>query len=164
MKAKIQINNTTRAAIDEKLVQKAAKEVIAGEKDAVAPAESVDVSVAFVGPARIRQLNKTYRKHDTVTDVLSFGEDESCGDECDCDCGCDCQKSSSPLYLGELVICLSQVKKDAKESKVSVDYELAWVVVHGVLHLLGYDHEVSPAEAQKMRQKEESYLSKFATP
>jgi probable rRNA maturation factor len=63
--------------------------------------------------------------------------------------------------LGELVICLSQVKKDAKESKVGLDYELAWVVVHGVLHLLGYDHETSPAQELKMRQKEELYLSKL---
>ena len=54
-----------------------------------------------------------------------------------------------------------QVKDDAKESGVDVERELAWVVVHGILHLFGYDHEISDAEALKMREKEEFYLSKL---
>jgi len=153
MKTAVTVNNTTKAAIDENLVKKAVKAVIAGEGDIVGPAAGAEVSIALISPARIRQLNKMYRKHDTVTDVLSFGEEDDCG----CDCGC----SDGVVFLGELAICLQQVKKDAKEARVSLEWELAWVVVHGVLHLFGYDHETGPDQAREMREKEEFYLSKL---
>ncbi|MCX6758584.1 MAG: rRNA maturation RNase YbeY, partial [Candidatus Nealsonbacteria bacterium] len=63
--------------------------------------------------------------------------------------------------LGEMVIDINQVKKNSKAAKKKIKKELAWVVIHGALHLLGYDHEKGEAAALKMRQKEEAYLSKL---
>jgi len=63
-------------------------------------------------------------------------------------------KPAVSLYLGEIIICWTQVKTDARQLSVSVEYELAWVVVHGILHLLGYHHENNVLEAHKMRTQE----------
>lgn len=163
MNIRISVNNTTKAAANESLVKKTAKIVIDGEEKLIGPATRAELSVAFVTPRRIRELNKTYRRHDTVTDVLSFAENEDCGCDCDCDCdcGCDGEHVAGPIYLGELVVCLAQVKLDARESKVSAERELAWVIIHGILHLLGYDHETCQENALQMRAKEEIYLSKL---
>lgn len=79
------------------------------------------ISIAAVGNKEIRALNKKYRRKDKVTDVLSFAYDDE--------------------ELGDIVICIPQVKRQAKNIGRAVRDELALMVVHGVLHLLGYDHE-----------------------
>ena len=61
-------------------------------------------------------------------------------------------------FLGEIIICPAQVAKDAKELQKTLNQELSWVVVHGALHLLGYDHEHGGKDALTMRKKEEFYL------
>lgn len=139
MNTRVSINNATKASFNERLVKKTAKVVLDGEEKLVGPATRAELSVAFVAPSRIRELNKKYRRQDAVTDVLSFAENGGC----DCDCVGFGEYAAAPVYLGELAVCLAQVKLDARESKVSTDRELAWVVVHGILHLLGYDHETS---------------------
>jgi probable rRNA maturation factor len=150
MKINVEINSLVKTAADNKLIKKAAAEVVAGELGCASGSGEVEVSIALVGSAKIRAINKKYRQKDQVTDVLSFAE---------ADVGAD--KGEHPRMLGELVICLKQVKDDAKEAKVSFKYELAWVVIHGVLHLLGYDHEKGEIGAVKMKQKEQFYLSKL---
>jgi len=164
MNIEVSINNLTRAAVNEKMVRKIIRIVVDGEEILIGSASCVKFSVAFISPVRIRQLNKMYRKHDAVTDVLSFAENESCGDECECGCGGGEGKgkpAAGSVYLGELAVCLAQVRLDARKSKVAVDYELAWVIVHGTLHLLGYEHEACEADALQMRAKEQFYLSKL---
>lgn len=115
--------------------------------------DRAEVSIAFVGPARIRELNKTYRGIDRETDVLSFAESGE---------GKLYNNADKSGYIGEIVICMQVVKRDAKDLGVSVKQELAWVIVHGMLHLFGYDHESGKDEAAAMRQKEEYYLLKSA--
>ncbi len=78
----------------------------------------------------MRELNKKYRKKNKITDVLSFAGEAD--------------------FLGDVVICAQQVQKQAKEHKLDASEELAYLVLHGLLHLLGYDHEASAAEAKKM--------------
>ena len=67
------------------------------------------------------------------------------------------------LGLGEIVVCLREVKKNAKRYNSTFEKELARVLIHGILHLLGYNHEKNTIEAKKMKEKEESYsnLIKF---
>jgi len=89
------------------------------------------VSVAFVSPKKIRSLNKQYRAKDAVTDVLSFEMEPASG------------------QMGELIICYNQAKKQAKEQKHSLKDEVAFLIVHGLLHLYGMDHE-KEAQAKKM--------------
>ena len=91
------------------------------------------VSVALVSDARIRALNRTYRRKDYATDVLSFGEPEALSFQ------------PSPLspepFLGEIVIARGVAKRQAREAGHSEQTELRTLALHGLLHLLGYDHE-----------------------
>jgi len=148
MKTNIEINSLVKAAVNGELIKRAAGTVIEGETDILSDGCDIEVSVIIVGPKKIQEINKKYRKKNQVTDVLSFAEGNAMG-----------RGEGLPRILGELAICLKQVRDDAKESGKSVEYELAWVVVHGMLHLLGYDHETSKKDAIIMRQKEQFYLS-----
>ena len=104
------------------------------------------LSLLFVGPKKMRQLNKKYRKKDKATNVLAFpfdgAQDEPGGKEA----------------LGEIVLCPFVIRKDALEYKISFKRAVSWMFVHGLLHLLGYNHKTSNDE-KKMTQKEQQYLS-----
>lgn len=109
-------------------------------------------SLAFVDDKTIKKLNKIYRGKNKVTDVLSFEEDFNNFVDL----------SSDRKYLGEIVICVPQTKKQAKEVKCSLSNEVARLVVHGLAHLSGYDHEnVSEREANRMFQLEKRILIKL---
>jgi len=143
----VEINNLTTNPVDEDFFKKVAKKVLEGEKK-----NGVDISIALVGQGRIRELNKKYRSKNRVTDVLSFPDSKALLDKF----------KVGPLQkvqgLGEVVICLREIKKNAKKYNSTFEKELARVLIHGILHLLGYDHEKGEAEAKKMREKEENYL------
>lgn len=97
-------------------------------------------AVSVVGDRKIRSLNRQYRDRDAVTDVLSFGYDEGEGEY-------DVNEDGELVrQLGDLVICLPQVKRQAKRIGRTVRAEFALMVVHGTLHLLGYDHETMTQE------------------
>jgi probable rRNA maturation factor len=96
--------------------------------------KSALVTISLVGDAEIRKLNRRYRGKDCVTDVLSFGYDGA---------------AKGDMSLGDVVICLPQVKRQAKRAGKLVREEFALMVVHGMLHLLGYDH-VTLAEERAM--------------
>lgn len=102
------------------------------------------VSVILVSDKKIRELNRRYRKKDKVTDVLSFGDWES------------------PAFLGEIVISLSQIKHQAKEYDVKIKQELARILIHGILHLVGLDHEKSRTEERRMFKKQDDLVKKYA--
>ena len=96
------------------------------------------LSLLFVGPKKMRQLNKKYRKKDKATNVLAFpGGKEA---------------------LGEIVLCPFVIRKDALEYKISFQRAVSGMFVHGLLHLLGYDHTTAKDE-RIMTQKEQRYLS-----
>jgi len=130
----IEINNLTTVQVDEEFLKRVAKKVLEGENK-----EKADLSIALVGQGRMRTLNKKYLGKNRVTDVLAFPAKE--------------------LGLGETVICLREVKKNAKRFGERFEKELARVFIHGILHLLGYDHERNKAAARKMEEKQEYYLS-----
>jgi probable rRNA maturation factor len=152
----IEINNLTTNQIDEEFLSKVAKIVLKGEHpplgevgdetkvssspfaNARVPEES-ELSIALVGQGRMRELNKKFFKKNRVTDVLAFPNKE--------------------IGLGEIVICLREVKKNAKRYNLTFEKELSKVLIHGILHLLGYDHEKNEFKAKKMEEKENYYLS-----
>jgi len=131
------INNLTKDRIDRKLFGKVAKIVLKGENIRTGEV----LSVIFVTEEKIQELNKKYRKKNKPTDVLSFVGDED---------------------LGEIVICLKQVKKNSIEFKSNFKKESSFILIHGILHLLGYDHEGTKKEAEKMQNREAYYLSKLS--
>ncbi|HHY42633.1 MAG TPA: rRNA maturation RNase YbeY [Thermoanaerobacterales bacterium] len=112
--------------------------------------ENVEVSIALVDDSYIQKLNHQYRHLDAPTDVLSFAMRETIEEE-----------KSFDFYeeelLGDIVISLERAEMQAAEYGHSFEREVGFLVVHGILHLLGYDHELDE-ERTVMRQKEEDIL------
>jgi len=149
MEINIQTNNISRTTINEKFVKKIAGIVIANETRNSFDDQEIEVSIAFVSPEKIKELNKRYRGVGRATDVLSFAGDNIAE-----------EKSGYPLILGEIIICPREVRKNAKEFKTSFRKELAWAIIHGIMHLFGHNHKTR-RDAAKMRQREVLYLSKL---
>lgn len=131
------LKNFTKYRPDKKKFSTVAKKILKGENR-----ETETLSLAFVEESEMQKLNKQYRGKDKPTDVLSFALNEE-------------------NILGEIVICPKVVERNAMEYGVSKESEMIKVFAHGVLHLLGYDHEGPEEEALKMEEKEKFYLSKI---
>lgn len=105
------------------------------------------VEITVVGDKMIRELNRRYRGKDRVTDVLSFAWQEP-----DRRRGGDGKIKSN--LLGELYLCYPQIVRQAKEFNVSSSEEFVRMLVHGLLHSVGYDHVVKPAAARMFKLQE----------
>lgn len=147
----IEINNLTTYPIDEDFLKKIVKEVLEGEKIK----KEIELSLALIGPGRMRKINKRYRGKNRTTDVLAFPESKILLEKF------KIGPAKKIQGLGEIVICQREVKKNAKRFSSTFEKELARVLIHGILHLLGYDHEKNEQEAKKMKQREEYYLSQI---
>jgi probable rRNA maturation factor len=154
----VEVVNQTRTEVDEAAVAALCAAVlaaegadVASEADATQGAEGVvgaeaaaggagiELGVRFVGERRMRSLNRDYRGLDQVTDVLSFPLEES--GEWD-----DATAGAPPRLLGDIVICLRVAARQARGDGEPLAHELATLLIHGVLHLLGYDHETDDGE------------------
>ena len=135
----IEVNNLTNFSVDKKFFTGVAKKVLKGENRGME-----NISIAFVSTAEMQRLNKQYRKKDAPTDVLSFEKVSDFKEEC-----------------AEIVICPHVVRENAKESLLTLKKELANVLIHGILHVLGYDHEISKTEEERMFKKQEFYMMKI---
>jgi probable rRNA maturation factor len=109
-----------------------------------------EIGVSVVGPTESRKLNARFRGRDKPTNVLSFPVPElphaAEGDE--------------PRPLGDLVICPQVLRAEAREQKKSLRAHWAHLVVHGSLHLIGYDHE-QEADANRMERREIAVLRRL---
>ena len=105
---------------------------------------SAELGILFVGDQRMRGLNRRYRGKDRTTDVLAFPMR-------------GVPHSSSHL-LGDVVIAVPTAARQAKQGQRSLDEELTVLLVHGILHLCGYDHERSETEARRMYRRERMIL------
>lgn len=114
---------------------------------------SAEISVTFVDNEEIHNLNKQYRNIDRETDVLSFPLGEN-GEY-------DINHDTGAKMLGDVVISLPKAVEQAEMYGHSLQREIAFLTVHSVLHLLGYDHEGGGIEAVHMREKEESVLTQL---
>lgn len=114
--------------------------------------EEGEVSVTFVTDEEIQEINRTYRDKDQPTDVLSFPMYEA--DEVEIEVA----DEEEPLLLGDIIISIPRAKAQAEEYGHSFDRELGFLLVHGFLHLIGYDHDHEEAE-QAMFAKQEEILS-----
>lgn len=120
-------------------------------KDAAIHAES-ELSVVLVSNEQIKQLNHDYRHHNEPTDVLSFPLLEQADMKA--------YDGSHPIALGDIVISIEQAEMQAKEYNHSLQRELAFLAVHGFLHLLGYTHDTE-ANERVMFAKQEAILKEF---
>ena len=110
-----------------------------------------ELSIELIGDRRMRRLNHVYRKKDRTTDVLAFAMQESFTPHA---------SSLTPVMLGDVVISVPTAFRQAREAGLSLDDELAALLVHGVLHLCGYDHERSEKDAVRMHRREQTILKK----
>jgi probable rRNA maturation factor len=144
------IEEKFRGAVDGGLVKKIARQVFKAEE--VNP--PYEVSLVFTDSETVQRLNRDYRGVDEPTDVLAFymlPQKEA-----------DSSFALPPdgvTRLGEVIISYPQAVAQAKDQGHSPEREMALLVIHGILHLLGYDHE-EPGEESKMRERERELLEK----
>ncbi|MBN2185914.1 MAG: rRNA maturation RNase YbeY [Dehalococcoidia bacterium] len=144
----ISVEEKFRGLVDEAWVRKIAQQVLKAE----GMASPYEVSLVFTDSETGQKLNRDYRDVDEPTDVLAF-------------CMLSQKEGDSSFALppdgitrlGEVVISCPQAVEQAKEQGHSVDKELTLLIIHGILHLLGYDHE-EPEEEVKMRAREKELL------
>lgn len=98
------------------------------------------LSLVAVTKAEMERLNRQYRRENRATDVLSFAGEE-------------------PGYLGEVILCREQARQNAREYAWPLQKELTRLVIHGLLHLLGYEHEQGGRKEREMIKLQEKYLS-----
>ena len=141
----ILIVNKSELRIPRKFIQGWIEEVYRElKKRKILSAQQVqrDLTLVFLKKTPARKINAEFRGKDYATDVLSFD-------------------SLDPSSLGELVLCSQVLKKQAKEHDLSFQHELGYMLLHGVLHLLGYDHERSAKEAKEMFAIQDAIFAKL---
>lgn len=118
--------------------------------------DSAEINVTLVNDDMIKEMNKKFRNIDSSTDVLSFPLGENGEYDIDEDNGCK--------LLGDIVISMERAMEQAELYGHSLQREVAYLTVHSMLHLLGYDHEAGGLEAVRMREKEEAVLIQLGLP
>ena len=109
--------------------------------------KNLGISLNLVGAKKIREQNKKYLGKDKLTDVLSFPLSEISPED------------GGLVLIGDIFICPSFAKRRAKRENVNIKSNMAWLTVHGTLHLLGYDHEKSEKNRQEMEKLENKILT-----
>ncbi len=128
------IINESKHTVPRKFIQEWMDQVVAElKKRKVINAEKArrELTLVFLDKKPAQKINKEFRGKDYATDVLSFD-------------------SMDPGSFGELVMCPEVLKKQAKEHKLTFQKELGYMLLHGTLHLLGYDHETNEKDAKEM--------------
>jgi len=129
-KTEIEINNLTSNEVDKIFLKKVAEKTLSLIKFCIP-----EISIVLAGDAKMKVLNRKHKKSDRVTDVLSFD-------------------------YGEIVICLPQAQRQAKELKHSLKKELGILLIHGILHLAGYN-DIAKKDYLKMTKKQEELWQKI---
>ena len=129
------VNLQRKVSIDAKSFQP----FVADALTTLSEAEGRTLSVAFVSDRRMTELNRFFRGKDSTTDVLSFPSEP---DEFELN-------SEDSHSLGDIVISAEQAERQARESRLSLDLEIKQLILHGLLHLCGYDHETDNGQMNK---------------
>ncbi|MBQ8893562.1 MAG: rRNA maturation RNase YbeY [Clostridia bacterium] len=138
---------TMEEAAHEELIQKAVEAALVYEEFP----RDAEVEVLFASLEEIREINREQRGIDRPTDVLSFPmEEEPFEAEPD--------PATGAVFLGSMVLCPDKAKAQAEEYGHSLEREIAFLTVHSILHLLGYDHELGEEEEKEMFRRQEDVL------
>ncbi len=151
MRLVIRVDKDFQGRIDKRWLRRLVKESIATH----GVDTEVELSLLITDDATVRKLNKKYRGKDKTTDVLSFALEADKRD--DVTAGF-VMPPGEMVHLGEVIVSYPKAAEQAAERRRAVEDELALLVVHGVLHLLGYDHD-KPAREREMRSLEQRVLS-----
>jgi probable rRNA maturation factor len=137
-----------RITFDQARLERSARAILADVGEA-----SAELGILFVSDQRMRGLNRRYRGADRTTDVLAFAMREASGPQA---------LRLMPDMLGDVVISVPTAWRQAVEAGWSLNEELTCLLVHGILHLCGYDHERSDKEARRMHRRERMILRSIA--
>lgn len=147
----VRIDGRTGKGLDERWVRRVVEAGLASE----GVKSGAEVSVLITGDSMVRELNRRYLATDDTTDVLAFPMEE------------DVEDAPFPSMmdgvrqLGEVIISYPQARRQAKERGHSAKDEVAVLLTHGVLHLLGYDHDTAEADA-RMKKREAEILARLS--
>ena len=108
--------------------------------EALPKSKGRSVTVSFVADSKMRKLNKVFRCKDSTTDVLSFPFEAE-------------KFENNHLFLGDVIISAEQAQKQAGENEINIELEFKQLILHGILHLLGYDHEIDRGEMNNLELK-----------
>jgi len=135
----INLNNKTEKEIDNKKVNEIIKDIV---NDFIEEYSKKIINILITDDSEIEEFNRKYRNKEGPTDVLSFeyGLDEE--------------------VIGEIIISIDSIKKNAKELNETFDEEFYYILIHGVLHILGYDH-IEDEEAHEMDKLQDEYYDKL---
>lgn len=122
------INNQRKIKLDWQFFQTFAEKAV----ETIEETENKSVTIAFVSDRKMRELNIEFRSKNSTTDVLSFPFEADEFDDSD--------------FLGDIVISLEQAQKQAAENDLTLNTEIKQLILHGILHLCGYDHETDKGE------------------
>ncbi len=117
----------------------ARKVLIALDNLGLINAEISEVSIALIDDEAMRTLNRKFRKKNKTTDVLTFPADDS-----------DADPNATGRPLGDIVISIDQARRQATEQKHSLATEIRYLILHGILHALGYDHSTDAGEMNEL--------------
>lgn len=138
---------TMEEAAHEELIQRAVEAALAYEHFE----QDAEVEVLFASLEEIHVINLEQRGIDRPTDVLSFPMEED-------PYGAEPDPTTGAVFLGSMVLCLDKAKAQAEEYGHSLEREIAFLTVHSILHLLGYDHELGEEEEREMFRRQEEVL------
>lgn len=138
----VEVINNTKDRIPRKFIETWTHAVYKSLRKQKILKKEKDLVVVFVDEPKMKQINFQFRKKNKSTDILSF-------------------ESFDENVLGELVLCLPVLKRQAKDHKLSLNHEIGYMLIHGILHLLGYDHETSPKDANAMFEIQDALFDKL---
>ena len=143
---KLQIENSqNKIKIDKRKIRSTVLKVLK-----ILDCPDKEISLYFVDDEYIKQLNKQYLGKDQATNVLSFSLQE--GEYGDI----------NPQILGDIIVSVETAQRDALYGKLNIAQEIDFLLIHGILHLLGYNHEnTTKKESNKMQQKEKELFNKI---
>jgi probable rRNA maturation factor len=105
-------------------------------RSGIKQAAETEITLVFLNLLQMQKYNKKYRKKDHATDVLSFPVNET--------------NEENNYYLGDILICIDKARENAEAAQHSLDKELQVLVLHGILHLMGYDHETDQGQMNRL--------------
>ena len=147
MEINVLIDEGLEGCLDESWLQRVAEQVLVAQEAGA----GVEMGLVIATQERVRQLNQSYLGKDEPTDVLAFSAMEEIGP----DFPPFVQPPDGVLHLGEVIISYSQAVMQAEEHQHSVKREIAILIIHGVLHLLGYEHNKPELERQMVTREAE---------
>jgi probable rRNA maturation factor len=150
MEINVLIEEGLEDSLEVRWLQNVAEQVLVAQ----ATGDNVELGLVIADEERVRELNRSYRGRDEPTDVLAFSAVEEIGQELPPFVA----PPDGVVHLGEVIIAYPQAVVQAEEHQHSVKKEIAILIIHGVLHLLGYDHD-KPEPERQMRAREEEILT-----